>query len=588
MSLSTCPNCGTTQTTADGVAGFRCARCQTDVWRLICRKCKSITSIHGTITGSGFVEFRCGSCRARNQFPKQQLRAISADARRAERASRATQRQLAADEKRGKAAYLLDRQHEVDDLNAELTERFEDLHSLLSNSLSSKDHGSFDALRISFEPSVFNPPADLSQPGTPPNRSAFEVRPLTRMQSLAPGAKARHAADLKKADDSFEYAMRVFQEREASRTRDLTTARQTFEAEQDRKRGSAATQNALVDQLEEGFKQLDPDAVDEYISGVLDSEFYPEQFPIAHRVAYSPNSKQLVVELELPSIDAMPDVREHKFVKTKDSITSVALPSRERKSLHDSSLAQLAIRTIWSLFRADPFGVIDTIVLNGHIRSIDKRTGSDVYPCVLTVRVTRDQMDDLDLSRIDPLACLQGLSASVSRSPAELVPVRPLLEFNMSDPRFVPEADVLSTLDTRPNLMELSPGEFESLITNLFEKMGLETRLTQASRDGGVDCVAYDPRPIFGGKVVIQAKRYKNTVGVSAVRDLFGTMQNEGASKGILVTTSGYGRASHEFANGKPMELLDGANLLFLLKEHAAIDAKIEAPDDWVDPVPDQ
>jgi restriction system protein len=78
--------------------------------------------------------------------------------------------------------------------------------------------------------------------------------------------------------------------------------------------------------------------------------------------------------------------------------------------------------------------------------------------------------------------------------------------------------------------------------------------------------VAYDTRPIFGGKVVIQAKRYKNTVGVSAVRDLFGTMQNEGATKGILVATSGYGQASHEFANGKPLELIDGANLLYLLR----------------------
>jgi hypothetical protein len=123
-----------------------------------------------------------------------------------------------------------------------------------------------------------------------------------------------------------------------------------------------------------------------------------------------------------------------------------------------------------------------------------------------------------------------------------------VLEFDMVDPRFIEETDVLSTIDQRPNLMELTPSEFETLITNLFEKMGLETRLTQASRDGGVDCVAYDPRPIFGGKVVIQAKRYKHTVGVSAVRDLFGTMQNEGASKGILVTTSGYGKASFEFA----------------------------------------
>lgn len=122
----------------------------------------------------------------------------------------------------------------------------------------------------------------------------------------------------------------------------------------------------------------------------------------------------------------------------------------------------------------------------------------------------------------------------------------------MVDPRFVAESDALSGLDQRPNLMELSPTEFESLIQNLFTKMGLEARQTRPSRDGGVDCVAWDPRPIFGGKVVIQAKRYKNTVGVSAVRDLFGTLQNEGASKGILVTTSGYGKASFEFAQNKP------------------------------------
>ena len=122
------------------------------------------------------------------------------------------------------------------------------------------------------------------------------------------------------------------------------------------------------------------------------------------------------------------------------------------------------------------------------------------------------------------------------------------------------------------------------MITNLFMKMGLESRQTQPSRDGGVDCVAYDPRPIFGGKVVIQAKRYKNTVGVSAVRDLFGTVHNEGASKGILVTTSGYGKASFQFAENKPLELLSGSNLLYLLAEYSAIEAKIEPPEGWTDP----
>ena len=157
----------------------------------------------------------------------------------------------------------------------------------------------------------------------------------------------------------------------------------------------------------------------------------------------------------------------------------------------------------------------------------------------------------------------------------------------MVDPRFIVESDALSLLDERPNLLELSPGEFEALVQNLFTKMGLETKQTRASRDGGVDCVAYDARPILGGKVVIQAKRYKNTVGVSAVRDLFGTLQNEGASKGILVTTSGYGHASFEFAKNKPIELIDGAGLLYLLKAHADIDARIQAPEDWRDPTAD-
>ncbi len=188
------------------------------------------------------------------------------------------------------------------------------------------------------------------------------------------------------------------------------------------------------------------------------------------------------------------------------------------------------------------------------------------------------------MARVEPSRCLQHLGASFSKNPAELAPVRPVLEFDMVDRRFVSETDVLSGLDQRPNLMELTPSEFESLITNLFTKMGLETRLTQASRDGGVDCVAFDQRPVVGGKVVVQAKRYKGTVGVSAVRDLYGTVHNEGASKGILVTTSGYGKASHEFANNKPLELIDGGGLLYLLAEHASIEARIVPPEDWTDP----
>ena len=75
---------------------------------------------------------------------------------------------------------------------------------------------------------------------------------------------------------------------------------------------------------------------------------------------------------------------------------------------------------------------------------------------------------------------------------------------------------------------------------------------------------------------MIQAKRYKNTVGVAAVRELYGTLLNEGASKGILVATSSYGNASYEFAKDKPLQLVDGTQLLQLLKEYAGVEAIID------------
>lgn len=57
-------------------------------------------------------------------------------------------------------------------------------------------------------------------------------------------------------------------------------------------------------------------------------------------------------------------------------------------------------------------------------------------------------------------------------------------------------------------------------------------------------------------------------MGVAAVRDLFGTVHNEGATKGILVTTSDYGPDAYEFAKGKPLTLLTGSELLYLLAKH--------------------
>lgn len=460
------------------------------------------------------------------------------------------------------------------------------LESILSTALARGAVVDFETLKRKpvippFQPgnltdALEEPKLDMYLPQAPP-RIAF-VLPFIRSKYEANVAlaKVRHASDY--AD---------YERREHERKERLAAAEAIHRRQVEQRRKQVAQQHATVDLLRTDLAQGKPEAVRQYLSLMLAESPYPANFPRKVKLAYVSESKQVVVEYDLPKFETIPEANGFKYVKARDEIQATIRPITQRKALYLSVIAQVTIRTIHEVFQLGSAGHVESVVFNGHVEAIDQGTGRLVRPCVVTVRTTRDAFQQLELKHVDPVACLRVLNASVSKSPSDLAAVRPVIEFNMVDPRFIEKDDILRGLDQRPNLMDLSPGEFENLISDLFEKMGLETRLTQASRDGGVDCVAFDQRPIFGGKVVIQAKRYRHTVGVSAVRDLFGTVQNEGASKGILVTTSGYGRAAFDFANGKPLELLDGSNLLYLLAEHAGIEARIEFTDDWKDPLPE-
>ena len=513
-----------------------------------------------------------------------QVRAQAAARREAERARAAYLRAQAADEKERKRLYAESRAAEVAARNDDLEAEIAALQDLLAVTLRVNDQIIFSSLK---KPAAVPPwrNAQLEQPEPPPVPDAFRPAPPAGLSKIF--GKSKYEQALEEGRVRYEGAVRDHAAREQQRTAALAKTRAEWRAAADAAEAEAQEQHAEIDAFEADYRQGVQDAIAAYCSMVLETSQYPKGFPQRFKLAYVPESRQVVTEYELPTVAVVPAVKAYRYVKTSDTITETPRPQTQIKGLYASVVAQVAIRTVHELLEADAGEHIDTVVFNGVVDTTDPGSGRRVRPCLVTVRTTRDAFGELDLAHVEPLACLKHLSAGVSKSPSELVPVRPVLEFSMVDPRFVAESDALSELDQRPNLMDLSPTEFEALIQNLFTKMGLEARQTRPSRDGGVDCVAWDPRPIFGGKVVIQAKRYKNTVGVSAVRDLFGTLQNEGASKGILVTTSGYGQASYDFAQNKPIELLDGANLLYLLSEHAGIEAKIMPPDDWKDPVAD-
>jgi restriction system protein len=499
------------------------------------------------------------------------------------RARRAYERAAVTDQKERARLYNESRVAEVAALNEALVADISGLDGLLGDTLAVDDFLDFESLKEAAPRPPFAPGA-MGMVEPPPDPADCRPPALSATQKLVPGAKQRYMARFEAGRHQYEAAVQAHQQREAERLSRLEQSRAEHQRAIAAIEERLAHQHAEVEAFRTAFEAAEPSAVVQYFALVLERSHYPDGFPQGFRLAYIPESRQLVIQYELPGFNVIPAVAEYKYVKSGDRVTQKARPQRERQASYKRVVAAVTVRTLHEVFEADRSQLAETVVFNGHVDTINDATGKQEYPCLVTLMTTRDSFMDRDFGRVDPLACLLDLSASVSKNPAELAPVRPVLEFDMVDPRFVAEADVLSGLDQRPNLMELTPGEFESLITNLFTKMGLEARQTVASRDGGIDCVAFDNRPVFGGKVVIQAKRYKNTVPVSAVRDLFGSVHNEGASKGILVTTSGFGRASFEFAKDKPLELLSGSNLLYLLKVHADVDARIEPPEHWEEP----
>ncbi|WP_007519805.1 restriction endonuclease [Pseudofrankia saprophytica] len=122
------------------------------------------------------------------------------------------------------------------------------------------------------------------------------------------------------------------------------------------------------------------------------------------------------------------------------------------------------------------------------------------------------------------------------------------------------------------DLLAMDPYDFEQLVANLFTKMGYNTQRTGRSGDGGVDVEVRSDDALASGLIVISVKRLKRTVAAHYVRELAGTVHDRDAIKGILVTTSGFGPSSWEFAAKNRLELVDGERLRAWLAEYLDLD----------------
>ena len=297
---------------------------------------------------------------------------------------------------------------------------------------------------------------------------------------------------------------------------------------------------------------------------------------LEYAVGVEIESKLLVIEVDLPPISTISKVVEKKYSQGK--IVEKEMRVREFEEYYNNILFQIILLIIQSIFVSDYKNQIETVVVNGLVEGIDPKTGKDFRNCILSIQTNRGEFSKVDLCKVKAQECFRFLKGVSAGSLVSLSPVKPIMKLNDNDSRLIAADEVIDGLTPYTNLALMDWQDFETLVRDLFQKIYPDSKVevTRTSRDLGVDAIVYDEDPIKGGKVVIQAKRYNHLVPVSAVRDLYGTVQNEGAIKGILVTTSYYGPEALEFVKDKPLKLINGEELIYLFNQYGYTKLNIE------------
>ncbi len=112
-------------------------------------------------------------------------------------------------------------------------------------------------------------------------------------------------------------------------------------------------------------------------------------------------------------------------------------------------------------------------------------------------------------------------------------------------------AKLLEEMSKNPRLMlSLTPRQFEEFVAELFLREGFDVELTPEKKDGGRDILAVSHNELGSHLYLAECKRYspKNPVGVEYVRSLYGVLEAEKATHGIIATTSYFTKGAQAFS----------------------------------------
>lgn len=269
----------------------------------------------------------------------------------------------------------------------------------------------------------------------------------------------------------------------------------------------------------------------------------------------------------LPTLEALVDQKPHTSREVADSVAArLKVSDAERKELLPSGVqSKFTNRVAW----------VKTHLGFARLLTSPARGQMQISTRGLEVLAKKPARIDLKFLRQFPeyLEARGGKKDSPEPSP-ELPDAgtgSPLetLQKSFADLRTTLAAELLDTIKAR------SPQFFERLVLELMQKLGYGSFISDAtehlgrSNDRGLDGVIREDK--LGLDVIyIQAKRWEGAVGPATVREFIGALDQAGAKKGVLITTSTFTKEARlPFSKSdKKVSLIDGLTLSNLMIDH--------------------
>lgn len=270
-------------------------------------------------------------------------------------------------------------------------------------------------------------------------------------------------------------------------------------------------------------------------------------------------------ELYMPLLHALSDKDIHTNREIRAIIAKeLALSQADLQETLGSGGSVFADRVTWACTYLKKAGLVESVKRGCHRLTQEGQSVLDAPPPVLDNKFLRQYPSFLAFQSRTAMDQPVSAPAAESGETPEDMMERAAASLNQS------LAD-----DLLAEIMERDSDFFESLVVKLLLKMGYGGSVSDAgvvtkrTKDGGIDGVIREDKLGFD-QIYIQAKRWdpQSTVSRPELQKFSGALRDEGAAKGLFITTAKFSDGARASADKQHIVLVDGERLTRLMIEY--------------------